>query len=177
MACMKLGSKSDAFQRQGQACSKRPYHEARASAISEALAILAKFMTVCIKPPLLFLMITPKPAPSEQTAVSVLISRTSRVVHFQRFCTTGLPSDIVVEVEEMSFHLHKFPLLSRSGVMERLIAEVSEGDKKCVICLPKIPGGAKTFELVAKFCYGVKLELTASNVVYLRYASEQLEMI
>ncbi|KAJ6979598.1 BTB/POZ domain-containing protein [Populus alba x Populus x berolinensis] len=112
MACMKLGSKSDAFQRQGQAW----------------------------------------------------------------FCTTGLPSDIVVEVEEMSFHLHKFPLLSRSGVMERLIAEVSEGDKKCVICLPKIPGGAKTFELVAKFCYGVKLELTASNVVYLRYASEQLEM-
>jgi len=66
MACMKLGSKSDAFQKQGQAW----------------------------------------------------------------FCTTGLPSDIVVEVEEMSFHLHKFPLLSRSGVMERLIAEVSEGDKK-----------------------------------------------
>lgn len=24
-----------------------------------------------------------------------------------RFCTTGLPSDIVVEVGEMSFHLHK----------------------------------------------------------------------
>ena len=24
-----------------------------------------------------------------------------------RFCTSGLPSDLVVEVEEMSFHLHK----------------------------------------------------------------------
>ncbi|TYH69826.1 hypothetical protein ES332_D05G078200v1 [Gossypium tomentosum] len=101
MACMKLGSKTDAFKRQGQAW----------------------------------------------------------------FCTTGLPSDIVVEVGEMSFHLHKFPLLSRSGVMERLIAEASEeGEEKCSICLPDIPGGAKTFELVAKFCYGVKLELTASNV-------------
>ncbi|TYJ33023.1 hypothetical protein E1A91_A05G074500v1 [Gossypium mustelinum] len=67
----------------------------------------------------------------------------------------------------MSFHLHKFPLLSRSGVMERLIAEASEeGEEKCSICLPDIPGGAKTFELVAKFCYGVKLELTASNVEY-----------
>ncbi|KAL0352799.1 UNVERIFIED_CONTAM: BTB/POZ domain-containing protein [Sesamum angustifolium] len=43
MACVKLGSKSDAFQRQGQAW----------------------------------------------------------------FCTTGLPSDVVVEVAEMSFHLHK----------------------------------------------------------------------
>ncbi|GMP71719.1 hypothetical protein CsSME_00030017 [Camellia sinensis var. sinensis] len=113
MACMKLGSKTDAFQRKGQAW----------------------------------------------------------------FCTTGLPSDIVVEVEEMSFHLHKFPLLSRSGVMERSIAESSEDSEEgCVIKLPDIPGGAKTFELVAKFCYGVKLELTASNVVFLRCAAEHLEM-
>lgn len=106
----------------------------------------------------------------------------SKTDAFQRqgqawFCTTGLPSDIVVEVEEMSFHLHKFPLLSRSGVMERLIAEASkDGDPNCIINLPDIPGGAKTFELVAKFCYGVKLELTASNVVYLRCAAEDLEM-
>ncbi|XP_010428755.1 PREDICTED: BTB/POZ domain-containing protein At1g30440-like [Camelina sativa] len=101
MACMKLGSKSDAFQRQGQAW----------------------------------------------------------------FCTTVLPSDIVVEVGEMSFHLHKFPLLSRSGVMERRIAEASkEGDDKCLIEISDLPGGDKTFELVAKFCYGVKLELTASNM-------------
>ncbi|GAB4829407.1 hypothetical protein Ancab_019079 [Ancistrocladus abbreviatus] len=113
MACMKLGSKTDAFQRKGQAW----------------------------------------------------------------FCTTGLPSDIVVEVEEMSFHLHKFPLLSRSGVMERLIANASEeGEEGCVIRIPGLPGGAKTFELVAKFCYGVKLELTASNVVSLRCVAEHLEM-
>lgn len=75
------------------------------------------------------------------------------------------------------FRLLQFPLLSRSGLMERLIAEASEeGEEKCVINLPKIPGGAKTFELVAKFCYGVKLELTASNVVYLRCAAEHFEM-
>ncbi|KAG6419377.1 hypothetical protein SASPL_121597 [Salvia splendens] len=112
MACMKLGSKTDAFRRQGKAW----------------------------------------------------------------FCTTGLPSDVVVEVEEMSFHLHKFPLLSRSGVMERLIAEASEGEEGCVIRLSDVPGGAKTFELVAKFCYGVKLELTALNVVHVRCAAEHLEM-
>ncbi|KAF9588984.1 hypothetical protein IFM89_017663 [Coptis chinensis] len=113
MACMKLGSKADSFQRQGQAW----------------------------------------------------------------LCTTGLPSDVVVEVGEMSFHLHKFPLLSRSGVLERLIAETPDGGEEgCVVHLPDIPGGAKTFELVAKFCYGVKLELTSSNVVYLRCAAEHLEM-
>lgn len=61
--------------------------------------------------------------------------------------------------------------------MERLIAKASEeGEEGCSIKLPDIPGGAKTFELVAKFCYGVKLELTASNVVYLRCAAEHLEM-
>ncbi|KAI3965711.1 hypothetical protein MKX01_010668 [Papaver californicum] len=95
----------------------------------------------------------------------------------ERFCTTGLPSDVVVEVGEMSFHLHKFPLLSRSGVLERLIAEASNEDEEgCVVQLPDIPGGPKAFELVAKFCYGVKLELSASNVVYLRCAAEHLEM-
>lgn len=71
----------------------------------------------------------------------------------------------------------QFPLLSRSGVMERLIAEASDkGHENCVMDLSDIPGGAKTFELVAKFCYGVKLELTASNVASLRCASEHLEM-
>lgn len=80
------------------------------------------------------------------------------------------------------FYIHghcvmQFPLLSRSGVMERLIAEASEdGEEGCVIKLSDVPGGAKTFELVAKFCYGVKLELTASNVVCLRCAAEHLEM-
>lgn len=61
--------------------------------------------------------------------------------------------------------------------MERLIAEApAEGEEGCVINLPNIPGGAKTFELMAKFYYGVKLELTASNVVYLRCTVEHLEM-
>ncbi|XP_031406126.1 BTB/POZ domain-containing protein At1g30440 [Punica granatum] len=116
MACMKLGSKTDSFQRQGQAW----------------------------------------------------------------FCTTGLPSDVVVEVGQMSFHLHKFPLLSRSGLMEKLISEASASlekqDQKCVINLSDIPAGPRTFELIAKFCYGVKLELTASNVVPLRCAAEHLIM-
>lgn len=93
------------------------------------------------------------------------------------FCTTGLPSDVIVEVGEMSFHLHKFPLLSRSGVLERLIAGTTDdGEDGSLIQLPDIPGGSKTFELVAKFCYGVKVELTAANVVCLRCAAEHLLM-
>ncbi|XP_064963679.1 BTB/POZ domain-containing protein At1g30440-like isoform X1 [Musa acuminata AAA Group] len=94
-----------------------------------------------------------------------------------RFCTTGLPSDVTVEVGEMTFHLHKFPLLSKCGLLEKLIRQKSEeGEDGCVIQLPDIPGGSKAFELAAKFCYGMKMELTASNVVYLRCAAEHLEM-
>ncbi|GJM95995.1 hypothetical protein PR202_ga12796 [Eleusine coracana subsp. coracana] len=79
------------------------------------------------------------------------------------FCTTGLPSDVAVEVGDMSFHLHK-------------LIEGSSDQEECIIKLNDIPGGAKSFELVARFCYGVKIELSPANVAYLRCASEHLQM-
>ncbi|KAL2978555.1 hypothetical protein AAZX31_13G123900 [Glycine max] len=82
-------------------------------------------------------------------------------------CTTGLPSDVTV----------KFPLLSRSGLLKKLIADFTNEDgSNCVLQLDDVPGGDKTFELVTKFCYGVKIEVTASNVVSLRCAAEHLQM-
>ncbi|CAH8368571.1 unnamed protein product [Eruca vesicaria subsp. sativa] len=90
MACMKLGSKSDAFQRHGQAW----------------------------------------------------------------FCTTGLPSDIVVEVGEMSFHLHKFPLLSGSGVIDQAALEDLEIEK-----LGKTAkGGGGGLRSGSKTWFGIKLK-------------------
>lgn len=67
-------------------------------------------------------------------------------------------------------------MLSRSGLLEKLIEESSTDGSGCVLSLDEIPGGGKTFELVTKFCYGVKIELTAFNVVSLRCAAEYLEM-
>ncbi|KAJ4962235.1 hypothetical protein NE237_022174 [Protea cynaroides] len=122
------------------------------------------------------------------------------------FCTTGLPSDIVIEVENMTFHLHKFPLMSKSSKLHQLItehetnptrrrrslaaeeelqieAEVEEAEDEeeieeepCQISFPDFPGGSEAFETAAKFCYGVKIDLTASNVAPLRCAGEYLEM-
>ncbi|KQK10073.1 BTB/POZ domain-containing protein At5g03250 [Brachypodium distachyon] len=97
-------------------------------------------------------------------------------------CMTELESDVVVEVGEVSFYLHKFPLLSRSGVLQRLISEyhpLSDGAGvagMCTLQLDDIPGGAKAFELAARFCYDVKIELSAQNVVCLRCAAEYLGM-
>ncbi|KAK9113207.1 hypothetical protein Scep_020726 [Stephania cephalantha] len=112
------------------------------------------------------------------------------------FCTTGLPSDIVIEVNDMSFHLHKFPLTSKSKKLHQLISEQesakseSETEKKnrndddeedeepesVHIILPEFPGGCEAFETAAKFCYGVKIEISSTNVAPLRCAAEYLEM-
>lgn len=68
-------------------------------------------------------------------------------------------------------------MLSRSGLIERRVDETTSSDAPaCVLQLSELPGGAKSFELVAKFCYGVKLELSSMNVVCLRCAAEFLEM-
>lgn len=71
----------------------------------------------------------------------------------------------------------QFPLLNRSGLLQKMISEFqSEDGKGCILQLHDIPGGAKSFELIAKFCYDVKIELTALNVVSLRCAAEYLRM-
>ncbi|XP_047088581.1 BTB/POZ domain-containing protein At5g66560-like [Lolium rigidum] len=143
------------------------------------------------------------------------------------FCTTGLPSDVVFEVQDMSFHLHKFPLMSKSRKISRILTEQeeerparqrrrsrSDGDNaddeaadapaeteiveaeeeeeegneqqqqqvrmddgnSYRITFPDFPGGPGTFEAAAKFCYGVRLDLTPWNVAPLRCAAEYLEM-
>nr|GMD51806.1 BTB/POZ domain-containing protein At5g66560 [Ipomoea batatas] len=81
------------------------------------------------------------------------------------FCTTGLPSDVIIEADDMTFHLHKFPLMSKSRKLHELITEQETK-----------PSGSETFEAAAKFCYGVKIDLSASNVAPLRCAGEYLEM-
>ncbi|KAI3472808.1 hypothetical protein Pfo_029360 [Paulownia fortunei] len=74
--------------------------------------------------------------------------------------------------------LEKCPFIfTRSGLLEKLIGELTSTDgSACVLQLSQLPGGAKAFELVAKFCYGVKIELTSMNVVSLRCAAEYLQM-
>lgn len=56
------------------------------------------------------------------------------------------------------------------------IVEEEEEQEYCSIVLPDFPGGSDTFEIAAKFCYGVKIELTTFNVAPLRCAAEFLEM-
>ncbi|KAL3616338.1 hypothetical protein CASFOL_039728 [Castilleja foliolosa] len=84
-----------------------------------------------------------------------------------------VPSDITIEVDGATFSLHKFPLVSRSGRIRKLIAESSDVSR---IDLLGLPGGPESFELAAQFCYGINFEITPSNVAHLLCISDYLEM-
>ncbi|KAK1278891.1 Root phototropism protein 3 [Acorus gramineus] len=87
------------------------------------------------------------------------------------YVATDIPSDLLVRVGDYTFHLHKYPLLSRCGRINRMVYDSPDR-----IDLDNIPGGADAFELAAKFCYGVAVDLTSSNISGLRCAAEYLEM-
>ncbi|KAL6227451.1 hypothetical protein ACLB2K_001409 [Fragaria x ananassa] len=98
------------------------------------------------------------------------LKRTSEWIFSQE-----IPSDVSVRVGEVSFSLHKFPLVSKCGYIRKLVSE-STDDEISVIELPDVPGGAEAFELAAKFCYGINFEISTENIAMLRCVSEYLLM-
>ncbi|KAK8517956.1 hypothetical protein V6N13_128112 [Hibiscus sabdariffa] len=86
-----------------------------------------------------------------------------------------VPSDITIEVNGGTFALHKFPLVSRSRRIQNLVAEHRDSDISKVE-LMNLPGGVESFELAAKFCYGIDFEITPLNVAQLHCVSDYLEM-
>lgn len=89
-----------------------------------------------------------------------------------RTLITELASDVVFQVDDTKFHLHKFPILSKCGRLQKSVAEACDDTIK----IQDIPGGAGVFELCAKFCYGITITLNAYNVVSVRCAAEYLGM-
>ncbi|KAJ0236531.1 BTB/POZ domain-containing protein NPY3 [Hirschfeldia incana] len=94
-----------------------------------------------------------------------------------RYVASDLATDVVVNVGDVKFYLHKFPLLSKSARLQKLIAAtINEQPDDDEINIPDIPGGPPAFEICAKFCYGMTVTLNAYNVVAARCAAEYLEM-
>ncbi|MQL81989.1 hypothetical protein Taro_014455 [Colocasia esculenta] len=122
-----------------------------------------------------------------------------------RYVACELPTDIIINVDEVKFYLHKvdsssvsfsctllllffifapnwtlflwmqFPLLSKSLRLQKLVLKASEGSGD-EIHLYDFPGGPRAFEICAKFCYGMVVTLNAYNIVAVRCAAEYLEM-
>ncbi|CAL5357875.1 unnamed protein product [Camellia sinensis] len=95
--------------------------------------------------------------------------------HVTEWPISDVSSDLTIEVGTTSFALHKFPLISRSGRIRKLLLEAKDSIVSR-INLSAVPGGPEAFELAAKFCYGVNTEITLSNVAMLRCAAHFLEM-
>ncbi|XP_058735222.1 BTB/POZ domain-containing protein SR1IP1-like [Vicia villosa] len=88
-----------------------------------------------------------------------------------------IPSDVTIQIGEASYSLHKFPLISKSGYIRKLISESSDATSDVpLIELVDIPGGSEAFELAAKFCYGINFEISVENIAMLRCVAEYLEM-
>ncbi|OVA17106.1 BTB/POZ-like [Macleaya cordata] len=90
------------------------------------------------------------------------------------YVATDLATDIIVNVGDVKFYLHKFPLLSKSACLQKLVSTTEETNDE--IHIPDMPGGPAAFEICAKFCYGMTVTLNAYNVVAARCAAEYLEM-
>ncbi|KAI4311035.1 hypothetical protein MLD38_035972 [Melastoma candidum] len=65
-------------------------------------------------------------------------------------------------------------LLSRSGKFNPMIYEARDLEL-CKVVLDDLPGGPESFELAAKFCYGIAVDLTAANISGLRCMAKMAE--
>lgn len=107
-----------------------------------------------------------------------MVSDRSPTAKFSSFTTrifSDVAGDITIVVDGESFLLHKFPLVSRSGKIRKMVAE-SKDSNISKLELLNLPGGPEAFELAMKFCYGMNFEITPANVAPLRCAAEFLEM-
>ncbi|MCO5570702.1 hypothetical protein L7F22_024429 [Adiantum nelumboides] len=85
-----------------------------------------------------------------------------------------LASDITLQIDDIVFRLHKFPLLSKCSRLQGVTTDATH--EEAVMRLDDIPGGVKAFELCAKFCYGISITLNAYNVICVRCAADYLGM-
>ncbi|CAA3011803.1 BTB POZ domain-containing DOT3 isoform X1 [Olea europaea subsp. europaea] len=92
------------------------------------------------------------------------------------FAISQIPTDLSIQVQDITFYVHKFPLVSRCGYFGRIELQPPNSNLRCDLKLENFPGGSETFEAVLKFCYGLPISLNPNNVAPLRCASEFLEM-
>ncbi|KAL1225724.1 BTB/POZ domain-containing protein DOT3 [Cardamine amara subsp. amara] len=92
------------------------------------------------------------------------------------YVKSQIPTDLSIQVDDITFKAHKFPLISKCGYISSIELQPSASEDGYYLKLENFPGGAETFETTLKFCYNLPLDLTPLNVAPLRCASEYLYM-
>ncbi|KAG7012675.1 BTB/POZ domain-containing protein, partial [Cucurbita argyrosperma subsp. argyrosperma] len=90
-----------------------------------------------------------------------------------RTVISDAPTDLIIKINNITYLIHKFPLLPNCGLLQRLCSNNAD---KISIELHDIPGGEEAFELCAKFCYGITINLSAHNFVSAFCAAKFLQM-
>ncbi|KAG9155248.1 hypothetical protein Leryth_023381 [Lithospermum erythrorhizon] len=92
-----------------------------------------------------------------------------------RTVISDIPSDLTIRINNVTYLLHKFPLLPKCGLLQ-LLCSGSTDSSDITLELDDIPGGEDAFELCAKFCYGITINLSAQNFVPALCAAKYLRM-
>ncbi|KAI3863960.1 hypothetical protein MKW98_031552 [Papaver atlanticum] len=95
------------------------------------------------------------------------------------FIQTNVTSDLIINVEENIFHLHKVPMVSKSVYINKLVFEGrNNGGTNSVLSIniENLPGGSLMLELIVRFCYGLPINLNVTNVAPLYCAAHFLDM-
>ncbi|KAJ1697829.1 hypothetical protein LUZ63_006341 [Rhynchospora breviuscula] len=97
-----------------------------------------------------------------------------------RSVLSEVPTDIIIHINNTKYHLHKFPLLLKCGLLQQICSSPSSPtDDRALpfsLSLDDIPGGQQSFELCAKFCYGISINISAHNFVPVILAARYLKM-
>ncbi|XP_057421357.1 BTB/POZ domain-containing protein DOT3 isoform X2 [Lotus japonicus] len=92
------------------------------------------------------------------------------------FIAPQIPTDSSIQVQEIIYNVHKYPLISKCGYIGRLEVQPLISSSSKVLKLENFPGGPETFETILKFCYGLHVDFKPDNIAAIRCASEFLEM-
>ncbi|CAN6450225.1 unnamed protein product [Victoria cruziana] len=84
---------------------------------------------------------------------------------------TGLPTDVIIRVEDRTFDLHKSLLVRRSGYMKQHLC-----DANLVILRQGSSIAPEVFDMIANFCYGAEIAITPFNTAALGCAARFLDM-
>jgi hypothetical protein len=79
--------------------------------------------------------------------------------------------------DRRTFHLHKFPLISKSHYFDEHIPDTASNPDFKDLVITDFPGGPAAFEVVAKYCYGIDIELTVENLAHVYCAARALRVV
>jgi hypothetical protein len=77
------------------------------------------------------------------------------------------------EADSKTLYLHKYPLVSKSQYFD---ANVPDAPGPTEMIIKDFPGGPGAFEIVARYCYGIDIELTVDNIAFVYCASRVLQV-